>query len=425
MEYMEFQIIFSLNSVANSPSGQQGTVQELERFARNVVTQTFANQEVHQLIGRWSLVWGPAVYQAQGSKVADNSMYVAQCLDEPDRFVIAISGTNPISIYGWIHEDFIINPLQPWTYSTGCPSQAKISNGTKIGLDNLLKMRSGGRTLMEYLKEQRDMGVVTVTGHSLGGALSPALALALKNLQPQWNPASNVTINVMPTAGPTPGNKAWADYYDTQLGSTTERIWNELDIVPHAWELDMLSAIPKLYEPYIPATDIVSLFVSLAQKNSTKAGDMWQIHHDTECRSWHIDPSKTTAGIMVAIFRYLQESDLLEKIAKSHSSGSFTAADKEKNRVFLYDLIEEVGCRKSSDAVEYGDLPYIARHYRMSRRHDGTDKQLPDESSAKQLIDLVAFISQAIYQHTTAYAEILETESFEHLYNSIKKQNER
>ncbi len=65
----------------------------------------------------------------------------------------------------------------------------------------------------------------------------------------------------MPTAGPTPGNKIWADYYDIQLGSATDRLWNELDIVSHVWELDMLSEIPTRYESEIPDSEFVDFLL--------------------------------------------------------------------------------------------------------------------------------------------------------------------
>ena len=418
--YTSQKIIFALNSMANAPSGQHGTVQELEEFAKNVVTTTFDNKEVKQLIGDWNLVWGPAVYQ-HNSTVADNSMYVAQSVSEPNCFVVAISGTNPISMYGWICEDVMINPLISWKYSTDCPSQAKISKGTQVGLDALLGMKSEGKTLIEYLKEQ-NITVLTVTGHSLGGALSPALALALKNLQSQWDVTSTAKIAVMPTAGPTPGNKAWADYYDLQLGKTTDRLWNALDIVPHAWELDMLSEIPTLYEPYIPKSDLVVFFVQIAEANSRHAGDMWQIRHDVQGLSWKVQLGKATVELIRFILDTLQRSDLLEKIFKQRYPDSFTAAvddHVEQAETIIRDLSRSIADRDLSESISRSEFISIMRENNEMRSRDIKTQRLV-EPLIDQLLDFILFLAQAVYQHTSAYAEIIGIKEFACLYSYIR-----
>lgn len=422
--YSSQQIIFALNSMANAPSGLHGTVREFEEFAQNVITATLDNGEVKQLVGEWKLVWGPAVYQVHDavydSTVADNSMYVAQSVNEPTCFVVAISGTNPISMYGWICEDLMINPPQSWRYSTDCPSQAKISNGTQVGLDALLDMRSGGKTLIEYLKGQT-VSVLTVTGHSLGGALSPALALALKNLQSQWDVTSTAKIAVMPTAGPTPGNKAWADYYDLQLGKTTDRLWNALDIVPHAWELDMLSELPTLYEPYIPKSDLVVFFVQIAEANSRHAGDMWQIRHDVRGLSYQVQLVKATVEFIRFVLDTLKRSDLLEKIFKQRYPDSFIAMDDhvEQAGTVVRDLIRSIADRESDESISRSELISIMRENNQMRSRDCETRRLV-ESFIDQLLDFILFLAQAVYQHTSAYAEIIGTKEFACLYSYIR-----
>lgn len=63
-----------------------------------------------------------------------------------------------------------------------------------------------------------------------------------------------LNIHCLAVAGATPGNKAFSDYYNSQLGPYTTRVWNTLDVVPHAYEADMLAMIPTLYTDSI-ATD--------------------------------------------------------------------------------------------------------------------------------------------------------------------------
>ena len=96
-----------------------------------------------------------------------------------------------------------------------------------------------------------------VTGHSKGGALAPALALFLSDTQKndeitvpphyQWNPKSRAAIHCYSFAGPTPGNSAFATYFNQQLGRSFYRYANKLDIVTHAWRSDQLRQAADIY----------------------------------------------------------------------------------------------------------------------------------------------------------------------------------
>ena len=63
-----------------------------------------------------------------------------------------------------------------------------------------------------------------------------------------WDDNSNAAISTIPFAGATPGNKDFADYFNSLLGDVCDRIHNKNDIVPHAWETNDLKELPDLYK---------------------------------------------------------------------------------------------------------------------------------------------------------------------------------
>ena len=418
--YNRTQIIYALNSISNTPSNEKGTVEELETYAKEVISQVFENKSAQALIGEWELVWGPCVYQTEGSNVADNAMYVARNKNRTTDIVVAISGTNPISKYGWIHEDFLINPMQDWPYASGLNPQPKISNGTKLGtniLFNDLKNESG-QTLTDYLKQQVATNPisVTVTGHSLGGALSPAVALALKNMQGKtdgWDPKSSASIAVEPSAGPTSGNKDWADYYDAELGSATTRLWNAIDIVPHAWELDMLKAIPTLYEPEIPESVFINALTKLAEANSIKAGNMHQI-----CDQVAGLPGKIETGALINIHNILEilevmvANDLIELLAKKLNLKPLAVVLIKK---VIDELIKYLNDKlESADTISMSDFKSIKLDSKLNLKNHS-------EEVSGMFISFLDFLIQAGYQHTTAYAILMKTTVFSDLVSVIEK----
>ena len=203
-------------------------------------------------------------------------MYVAQ---NGNQYVVAIAGTNPFSLYDWLIEDLDVQTPVNWSsqYRENIPpSQGldpKISQGTSKGMDILLnnsQMVSRGLGLLDFLNEtvhnNEDIKII-FTGHSLGGALSPAIALAALNELSTWarKKDQECKISVYPSAGPTLGNKDFSTYYDNHLGACTTRIWNEIDIVPHAWEEKMLDEIDDIYMPNISSGAIVPLMVKMAK----------------------------------------------------------------------------------------------------------------------------------------------------------------
>jgi hypothetical protein len=290
--------------------------------------------------GKWKLVWGPATRRA--NDLFDSSaMYVVRSEQNPERYVVAVRGTNPISLSDWLEGDLNVGATVAWPFAT---DGAAVSGSTALGLRSLLEMRSGppnlaarilagtrgtassvlgvfvgslqkliptllhadvgrfagdletllsrmvadsslpdkvkqwlattskvtsqqigpptapeqsgGSTLFQFLSGEAARSHiplrVTITGHSKGGALAPTLALWLKEVQTGaagvrgWDRAGQATLTCVTFAGPTPGNAAFAKRIESQLRDH-HRIANTNDIVTHAWEVEQLRAIGKLY----------------------------------------------------------------------------------------------------------------------------------------------------------------------------------
>jgi len=147
--------------------------------------------------------------------------------------------------------------------------------------DVLSEEPSSGTGLLELLASlaeiHGDKLELFVTGHSKGGALAPALALFLSDTQRnneipvphhyQWNPSHQAKISCYAFAGPTPGNTAFANYFNQQLGRHFFRYANKLDLVTLAWQSEQLRTIAGLYGDSVdsvPGLDL--LFTEMAEE---------------------------------------------------------------------------------------------------------------------------------------------------------------
>ena len=107
---------------------------------------------------------------------------------------------------------------------------------------------------------------VAVAGHSLGGALSPCMALYMQTIQQDstsnWNSSNGVTtISAWPTAGPTPGESVFAQYYASLTDSSFvyNSKYNIIDVVPQAWQLSDMETVPTIYDKKItPVPDNIT-----------------------------------------------------------------------------------------------------------------------------------------------------------------------
>ena len=372
------QQVFLLSILSNAASSAQGSQLYLESLLERSINNALETPSIQEDIGDWDIVWGPVVYKPSWSQYAINAMYVAQ---NGNQYVVAIAGTNPTSFFDWFLEDFSVKRQVSWPYGDiPLNLDPKISKGTSRGLNILEGMKSSGQTVLEFLGEtvenSDDEIEIIFTGHSLGGALSPALALAALDQKSEWAGEKSFKISVYPSAGPTPGNEDFSTYYDSQLENSTTRIWNDLDIVPHAWNETMLSEIPSLYEDEIRPGLAVRVLVFKA-KRLAENGNYTQIVPETPALE----------GIV--------NSPLSPLCTTQNSSTSTSVVDEELSQV-----IEGLEDKILKD-------PELQRLY-LSNDIENTSSLTPE---GKELLkSLSIFMLQALYQHTNEYAALLGVE---------------
>lgn len=258
MAFTEIQLNFLLSMSANAASSLSGS--NLGSKALPLI-----QARLDELDGDWEVAWGPGIYQVKPGVSPTNVMYVAHSPWRQEYF-IAIAGTNPNSLYSWICQDFYVSKTVAWPY--GSPGKGvAISTGTMNGLQALQGMvpepslPGAGLKLYDWLKQLAAQGKpfdLSTGGHSLGGALSPTALLWLVDTVADWDPQGMVTeYATWPFAGPTAGVKAFASYSDQRIPGT-HRTYNQIDIVPQAWEADTMAALPAIYDPDIPASTFIA-----------------------------------------------------------------------------------------------------------------------------------------------------------------------
>lgn len=209
----------------------------------------------------WKIVWGPGLINDQKVTsgagtgwVSVNAMFVAEGKDPltgKKMYVLAVAATNQVSQTDWVVEDLNVVQTSVWTPVDNTTDKAGvISQGTRIGLTNLLGLRdpNSGVDVLTFLRGlSRDESVeIAVTGASLGGALSSVMALTLIETFARES-LSHFTVSAYPLAGPTPGDATFASYAATRFGSAFYGMINKFDIVPASWEHYSLINIPYIF----------------------------------------------------------------------------------------------------------------------------------------------------------------------------------
>jgi hypothetical protein len=217
----------------------------------------------------YEIVWGPAVFAFNFGglfpKFSDNTLCVVQSKSDPSQYVVATAGTDNFSIADWVLEDFWTGTTVSWPYGN-VPTDPQISVSSLLGLiicQTLVPcpgLPGAGQTLKPFLKAAVSAAgsplTITTTGHSLGGSLSPLMALWLRdtqgtaNVHPDeiWDPNSSATLIAYSFAGATSGDVNWANHFDSKFDAQHAfRVWNRYDVVPHAWNVADIRETPTLY----------------------------------------------------------------------------------------------------------------------------------------------------------------------------------
>ena len=186
--------------------------------------------------GNWKLVWF--------AENKANLVYVVR-EKESGQYAVAIRGsfgslTTPITFFeDWVVQDFEVFKMVDWKYGEA-PADAKVSEGSAKGLESITSLTNKGLTLKQFfLKEVVEKRLpeslpIAVTGHSLGGALCYMVAAYLYAKLKKHN----ITRSIWPVsfAGPTSGNRVWADWLVQQFKANLGRYFNQNDVVPHGWQ---------------------------------------------------------------------------------------------------------------------------------------------------------------------------------------------
>lgn len=220
----------------------------------------------------WELVWGPCVYKFPLiAKYSDNMVFVVQSTQDRSKYVLALSGTNPYEITDWVFEDFLVASTASWAFGNPPPG-TKITHSAALSLSILQSLKpchgiaGDDMRLLDFFNRTPNISELTVTGHSLGGEMASTAALWLADTQGvSWDMQKQAQVSAYCYAGPTAGNSAWANYFHQRLGDNAHRIWNRLDVVPHAWQLSDMKEIPNLYRPEIRAPFWVRMALDVAE----------------------------------------------------------------------------------------------------------------------------------------------------------------
>lgn len=270
------QQAFTVSVLSNGAASMDGDQSTLQTALTASINKVLNDTNVQSYIGTWSIVWGPAVYVDPSDKtpVADNAMFAAQNSATND-IVVGIAGTNPVSKFDEGTEDLDVGTLV--AFGT---SNAMIDQGTMDGVQILEGMTDPSKgTLLAWLNGLSPTNAnLIIAGHSLGGALSPSLALDL--VVNQGLTTSNFSnIYVYATAGPTPGDANFSSLFastfpkvDPPSGSPSwqtwnQVVWNSLDAVPHAWwGLDELEGL------YTPLGNVTCIGIIVQKELIPKLG---------------------------------------------------------------------------------------------------------------------------------------------------------
>ena len=92
---------------------------------------------VRPVAGEWHRVWGPATSRMVGDQFDSSAAYLVRHRQSGTRYVLAVRGTNPISLTDWLFGDFNVTKMVRWPFGDG---GAAVSTSTAHGLAALLAL---------------------------------------------------------------------------------------------------------------------------------------------------------------------------------------------------------------------------------------------------------------------------------------------
>jgi hypothetical protein len=135
---------------------------------------------------RWELVWGPVTSRLPIAVFDSNAMYVVQSVEAPNRYVVAIRGTNPVASTDWLFGDLLVDTTVPWPYPAG---DAAVSGSTALGLEMIQDMRWRPRPIDTRGAQVSRIGSavdrVILAGRARLSGVDPAGAAGLSSIEAQ------------------------------------------------------------------------------------------------------------------------------------------------------------------------------------------------------------------------------------------------
>lgn len=130
------------------------------------------------------------------------------------------------------------------------PADALIAQGSFNGMTDLLKLHDPrtGASMLQFLQTLQPR-YLYVTGHSLGGTLTPTLFAYLNAMLYGAGPVTNMAL--WSFAGLTAGGTGFNAYFNSILPNDQGFLWriqNSLDVAPLCWW--SYPGIQQIYVPY-------------------------------------------------------------------------------------------------------------------------------------------------------------------------------
>lgn len=204
----------------------------------------------------WEIVWGP-----YASDDNSNLAYAAALMDPVSKLpimgAIAIRGTDILAV-DWakiqqVLQDIRVDTQKAWPYPMPKTyDDVMLAAGSLDGLQNkILKLGTffdRKNNIADWVASFSTLypgTPIVVTGHSLGGCQTTALAAYLRSTE-SGVPAS-VQICPNPFAGPTAGNTGFAAMYDDLFGATGRRWFNTFDVAPMAFNQADVASLAEFW----------------------------------------------------------------------------------------------------------------------------------------------------------------------------------